>query len=851
MSAVLSDDKIQSSNSSKEKVGISYWLLIPLAFVFSLGACLLHNFIFCESRIVLASDGKHFLTTIQYLVQFLSSVLYHTALPQNFLADSQLAGHILLDGPLMSVLYAPVFLALGKVPDPRDWMILVSAQSWLHALSTCALVYLVLRVTRSPVFAAAAILLYGLYPAAVLQSGHFMSEIPVTSLLLFFVLSLTGTKPRLWVNLLGGIAAALIVLSKPALIPCVGLIAVIGIWRAESRFKQLTGLAAGISIVVLAWGSFCQATTGNFVPTAQRQPLYNVVTGWNVEADGWAYNPHPPFTDLFIEAEGPLNSAKGIWMSHPQESLRLAISKLSRLSSCPWNDFKGRALGLDANAQILFHRLVLTFAAFGAAIYFWCGRRFLNKAQRTIIIISFAAIVSHLAYLLVECQPRYTFTAIPFVVLLAAYGFWQAAQISFDDKKRRLILASSAAFALALVAGLLHAENICAVSDARYLKERTFTLNKGDKVEKVIDLRGVTTPAQTESVVLLIDGDKNIENSTVTINGVTLKETPKSTMHFDAPHYLIFDQMREFAPSMRIAVDDLRQWRAIAVDPTLINWTGTNKIELRARAKESTIYGDGRHTRYYLSPDYCNYGILAAAPVAAGAESRLTEPVLTAACRQASSIMKTNEKVEKLRDTLRIRLAVVPKDSTESSSKTEPETTTEIRTSATLDRKVIPIDRKQFDSVLYDTGSTDALRMNKIVLYSARRVGAEIELPSITPSKHIKIRVSGNLKALHNAGEVGILCALKGSNGHVQIFGKNPRALQATPKWKTFQIDDLMPLDLLGGEAKSIELAFYPCPWMEGQYGVSRRACDALFKDLKVEISAAELPTLSRKRIIY
>ncbi len=910
--AKLASPTLEASVSdSHDKVPLSYWLLIPFAFITALSAALLHNFSFCESRIVLATDGKHFLTTIQLLVQFLNHIIFHAPLSPTFLADSQLAGHILLDGPLMSAIYAPLFVVLGKIPDPRDWMTLVIAQSIMHATSTSGLVYLVLRVTRVPLFAAVAVLLYGLYPAAILQTGHFMSEIPVTLLLIGFMLSLTGTKSRWLLAIGGGIAAGIIALSKPALMPCIAIVAAIGVFRAHQKSKTVVGLLAGLMMVLGAWASFSYAATGKFNPTAQRQPLYNVVTGWNHEANGWAFNPHPPLTDIYTENEGPLYSAAGIWKSNPNESLRLAISKLSRLSSCPWNDFKGRALGLDANAQILFHRLVLCFAAFGAAIYFWCARRFLNHTQKTIVLSSFAIVLAHLAYLMVECQPRYIFTAMPFVVLLAAYGIWQAAKLPFEDKQRRLILASSAAFALVLVGALINAENICSYFDPRNFKEREHALEKKQFVEKLIYLGGVRTPRDVDKVFLFVDGNKNLEDSKIVVNGVTIKEPLRSTMHFDGLHYLLFDQMREFAPAMRVSVNDFRQWRAVPVSKHLIRWNGPNRIVITAQSKDSVIYSDGRHVRYSYSPDYCNYGVLAAAPLTAGAESRYIEPILTAKCIEESFISpdpKAAEKnaetdpekgedvskLEKLKGSLRIKLAVVPA-ATETSMQTEtagraeaavgtqsaertqaagqagsvgqvksaqtgsaePPAPGSVATSVSDKNSAPPsvkidVNRKSFDPVLYDTNSLDALRMNKTVLYAARRIGADFPVAKIAPSSHIELRIKGNLKALHNAGEVGILCAIKGQNGHVQILGRNPRALQAKPNWKQFEIKDLIPTDLFGGSVSTVELALYPCPWMEGQYGVSRRACDALFKDITIELKAKELPSLAgRRRIIY
>jgi hypothetical protein len=361
---------------------------------------------------------------------------------------------------------------------------------------------------------------------------------------------------------------------------------------------------------------------------------------------------------------------------------------------------------------------------------------------------------------------------------------------------------------------------------------------------------------------LLVDGDCNLEKCTINLNGIELKEKLISTMHFDSEHYALFDQLRPFGSAMRICVDDFRQWRAVPVAASLINWHGKNKIVLSCRTKWASVYADRRRTRYALSPDYCNYGLLAASPLVAGAESRYTDPVLTAGVRQASFLMgktgvreapvvdlpgeRTGESSLKgLSDSLRVRFLVVP-----GNRQYKP---ADSGTAAAGKPAAFKIDvrRDSFDRMLWDCGSSDCLRINKVILYSAATVAAQIPLPAVDRQSHLKICIKGELRALKNPGEVGLFSALKGENGRVQILGKNPRALVAASNWRKFEIDDLVPLAALGGKAVSCELALYPCPWMESQYGVSRRATDAVFRGITIELSPAELPCLSRQRIIY
>jgi hypothetical protein len=669
--------------------------------------------------------------------------------------------------------------------------------------------------------------------------------------------------------MLAGALVGIIILSKPALIPCALIVLIAGAFAVKTNSTEdaagkrsllnllklplpiIMGTITGVMLVLTPWSAFSYCSTGNFLPTAQRQPLYNVATGWNTEASGWAYNPHAPLTDLFTEADGPLGTAMGMWMSRPQESSLLALSKVSRLFSCPWNDFKGRALGLDENAQILFHRLIIAIAAFGASAFVLSGRRYLSAGQRNMLQITLLLICSHLAYLMVECQPRYAFTAVPFAVLLAVYGIWQVSSLSFQDAFRRFLIIASVASALAISALLIHAESFCSIFNPRTLVERSNILNTHDRVEKVVDLTGVRTPEKIKSVFLLVDGDKNLEKASVRLNGIDLREKLLSTMNFDAAHYALYDQLREFGPAMRISVDDFRQWRAIPLDASLVNWHSKNQIVIRGLAKTATIYSDRRDTRFSLSPDYCNYGILAAAPVAAGAESRYTDPVRTAQIVQESFAIPKGEARTSLKNSLRIKLLVLldPTSSKQADGKTSLETD---EPASALDASCkISISRKSFDPMLWDPGSTDCLRINKVVLYAARTVAAEFPLADLRAGTHIKLRISGELKALKNPGEVGLGCAVKGSNGAVQILGKTPRALQAKANWQKFEINDIVPQASAGGKISHVHLALYPCPWMEGQYGVSRKATDALFRNITVEAESIDLPSLSGRRILY
>lgn len=847
-------------------------ILSGLAFAVALAAAVLHNLFFCESRIMLASDGKHYLHTTGLIVEFFKEQ-FGSPQQAEFLANSQLAGHLILDGPLMSAIYSPLFLALDKIPTPRDWTILAFGQSSFHALSAALMALIVYRLSASRMAALAAAFAWGLYPTAVLQTGHFMSEIPLSTVLLLVLLALSSKTKQMLSYALAGSCLALVILSKPALIPfavvlpiislawqkedleqkTAGLAAVTGVLQAYifKIRKQICGLLLGLALVLIPWSIFCWMDSGKFVFTAQRQPVFNVATGWNLEADGWAFNPHTPMTKLFGDDDGPLAAAMGTWLSHPQGSLRLGLSKIERMSSYPWNDYKGRALGLDENAQILFHRLINACAAFGFFLFLLSRRKYLNTWQSRILALSSAAIIMHLSYLMVEPQPRYFFTAMPFVFILAIYGIWQASILPFELKSRNKLIGLSLFLALAVSGFVLNIDRIAREFNPLALKERSHLLKQGEGVEKIIDMSASKVPPKAAGypALLLVDGDKNLENAVLEFNGTKLENTLSPLFNYDWQHYALYDQLREFAPAMRISVADLRQWRAVEIPQGLINWQGRNQVIIKNQSNHATIYGDRRPTRYAFSGDYCNYGLLAASPLAAGAETRFTDPVMTANTKEESTFLPKSAASglhrpgTRLSDSLRVRIMLVPNDRIQIKQEASNKEASVFK---------IPVPRELFDQMLWDPGSQDALQMNKVVLYAARTPACNLILPELGQQlSHIKIKIKGKLKALKNPGEVGMLCALRGQNGRIQILGKTPRALSAASSWHDFEITDLVPLEGFGGKAESVQLALYPCPWMEGQYGVSRRATDALFRDITVEISQQDLPRVSGRRFIY
>ncbi|MBY0547686.1 MAG: hypothetical protein K2W95_10355 [Candidatus Obscuribacterales bacterium] len=814
----------------------------------ALALALLHNFTWNDIRITLSTDGKHYLITIQKFVEAISS--------GNFAAiwgNAGAAAHMLLDGPLLALIYVPVFLMAGHVPTPRDWNILADGQSLIHAGTAGLASLLVLRVTRNPAWAIMAGLLFAAYPSAVLQTGHLMTETPAALLCLLLVWALSSLKRPIAGPLVGGLVAGLLIVSKPALIPAVVVASFFGCMQFASRKKAFVGFLAALLAVALPWCAITNEVTGKPSITAQRQPVYNVAKAWNPEFDGWGCNPHPVLTDLNGETEGPLNVVYAMWHCYPQECATLVSRKITRLFAYPWNDFKNRAVGVDMNGQIYWHQMLLCAGIYGMILFACCRYRQMSSATRLPLELCAILVSGHFAYILAESTARYAFTAMPLLMVLAVFGLASSGRGELSkspgEAPRIAGVLGSLIAAMALTSLIMHSEKLTRRDDPKNLREMSHAMTFGQRAEKVIDFTEVKAPATPASVLVLVDGDKNLEQCEVVVNGKKAEGHPLSVSNIDGPHYELYNQMREFAPSMGVNSEDFRQWRFVRVSPDWIDWHGPNKIELSVKAPAATVYGDGNiDSRYMLSPDYFSYGLVSSASPAAGAESRLPDPVITGDARRSSRIL-SGSRAERLFDSLRIRLACVmpaPASSVTEVSKPSGTPSSPTNDSQPFQAEFSP---STFDPMLQEG---DQVRMNKTVLYAARSVGASVKLPSAPAGKsHLKFTFTGEIKALRNPGNAGVLLALAGKHGEVAIPGRLPRAVNATAEWAPFVISDEVPLSVVGSSLDSLAVALYPVPWMEGQYGAPRKAPDVALRNLKVHGHFTDLPAMAGAKVIY
>lgn len=405
------------------------YLVPAICFVVALLASLLNNFYGQESKTVLIFDSRHYLETARLMVVWwqesvakgdLLSALTNLSHSQPWFAE-----YLILDGPVLPAMAAIVFTVLGKVPQQTDWRILVAVFSVLQAASALMVGVLMQRWVKSAKWGLLAGLSWALYPAAIVASGRFLTEMPAVTLLLFGVLSLDVLVKKVSQNykyaFLNGVSNGLLFLLKPVLLPMWGMAYLLA-WLScnwKKRIVMVSMLLCGLGVILLPWLLTTKLVTGQMQLLPQRVPAYNVAKGCDVEVDGWGVVPSVPLTDMFSSEKSSIDAAMGVWTTRPLESVNLILRKTTRMWSWPWNDFRQHPLMLSMDVQRWWH-WTFCLAALGGCFVLLTSKPF-NKVNDFVGLASLSIVLAHLVYLPFETITRYGFTAMPFMILLAVY----------------------------------------------------------------------------------------------------------------------------------------------------------------------------------------------------------------------------------------------------------------------------------------------------------------------------------------------------------------------------------------------------------------------------------------------
>lgn len=430
------------------------------------------------------------------------------------MTSMNLTDRLLIDGPVFSGYLALTEWLVGV--DPLHPVFDTYARqicfinSVVDALA-CVLVYLGGRLAFNRRVGLIAGLLYAFYPGAIINTQHCYSESFSCFVLAAWVavtlaVTLRHRKSGLpdltsWFSL--GLVSALLMLVKPvfAILPALAACEIIGLrWLSrrsrpgdepentvadnrprnpaaindQLRSSTLPGandrpgglslspaifakaglLLAGLMLILMPWMLFNKAATGQMTILVNRVPSYNIFHGNQMSTDGWRVYPYigcfPGNTGAVVQAV-LVDAAK-----EPAAFIALQMKKVARLWSGVWNEYHYALFGVPLEQQSLVHQLLLLLALPGALVAiagskYW---RLSRPVQSGVLLLSIA--VFHFVYLPFEAISRYAITAMPAVVILAAYML--ARSMSKSSSRRLLVvllICASITFTMLALSGQL------------------------------------------------------------------------------------------------------------------------------------------------------------------------------------------------------------------------------------------------------------------------------------------------------------------------------------------------------------------------------------------------------------
>ncbi len=315
-------------------------------------------------------------------------------------------------------------------------------QALLAGINALLVARLCRRLGFSRLFAQCAGLAWGLYPAQIIASARFGSELLATALSLSLVLLFASLLPRggadkkrdltvkdLITALGAGIAFVLSIHLNPVLTPVAFILLMLTLLNVQPGRRLLTVMACfatGAFITLTPWLIFSQAALNHCTLLPDRAAALNLASGLDIEADGWSTMPPTPAQSLVAD-QAPLDTFVLAIKERPLPLAALCARKVERIFRHPWNDFKVTSLGLPPSAQILIHQLLLLGGVLGTVYLIIMERLWQNKVNKLsgrdlIKIAALLMVAGHFILIFFEAQARYGFTAMSWIVILTIIG---------------------------------------------------------------------------------------------------------------------------------------------------------------------------------------------------------------------------------------------------------------------------------------------------------------------------------------------------------------------------------------------------------------------------------------------
>ncbi len=274
-------------------------------------------------------------------------------------------------------------------------------------LGTCS-VYFVYSISKN-IFqntgiALLAALLLAIFPTQINYTRWLLTEVPSTFFLLGFYAFYLKKK-----YLLAGLLAGLAVVIRTELLAIFFLVVIADLILSKSvRWKLLAGLAIPILIV----GFYAYKKTGNFSLSGhERINIMYSITSSGGYVDWYFQDKHPEITTTGQAVELYVDYMK----KDPITYIKNRLANLWEL----WGFFPSSSDG----ERSIVSRLLIGSINFFLLFFGFCGL-YKNYKKENVIKLIFPFLVVTGVHTILLALPRYTFTAEPFLLILASYCCW-------------------------------------------------------------------------------------------------------------------------------------------------------------------------------------------------------------------------------------------------------------------------------------------------------------------------------------------------------------------------------------------------------------------------------------------
>lgn len=354
-----------------------------------------------------------------------------------------------ISGPVFPAFLAIVLGISGTALAPGFWLAwpaLLLAHSCISAAS-CVLVALVAQRAFSSNVGIVAGWLACFYPAFIVNSGRLYSETFAAFLSLFLLWLLflgfhAGGRGFVRLILLAVNAVALQLTRSAMFLFTIFLVPLIFWQERQSRpFRALFVFLAAFMLSVFPWLIFQKLAFDRVSFVVDRVGNYNFFIGNNVDTLGWLSFPYPD--GCRVQDKSLASLAGEAFSKSPSRWLKLMLDKPARLFQHPWNDFRTAIGPFSFWYQVRYHQLILCLALLGLSWLFVFAKSSspsaLAEERRNILyrLVLAGFWLFHCIYFAFITVPRYNLTAMPVVIIFAAYALVNCARLLKKRRARR------------------------------------------------------------------------------------------------------------------------------------------------------------------------------------------------------------------------------------------------------------------------------------------------------------------------------------------------------------------------------------------------------------------------------